>query len=575
MLLPEYCLRLVHLLEQSEHQDVGDRPDAVQRVPRLGHPAGADRRRDHRPAAHRPPGHDLLRRHVLGRRQRGDPQAGAGRHRRDRPTSATGRSGATSRTARSSRTPSPPSTWASTAGGCSTTPSGSATAPPRRTSARCASSGSRWANGGLLILPKLRRQSRAPAARGERTRFGELFLRWNYMASICWSSVSLLVLLAFPFNATLISPLLGLIALPYFLAMASDLRYCGYKRLDVLRIYGFNLILLPVNLAGTLSSHGAGHHRVQGRRSPGRRRSRDRTVAPPFFVIAPYLLIGAGRRSRCYSAYRHHLIGEHGLRRAQRHPGLLRRRGVHRPAQLVRRRCGSTSPRCCSSPPSGAAASARPRVAAAGGREQPAADRLAHACCRRAIAEPPVPARPGSRAAGRPARAGARRPPAPRPRPPPERPRSRGAGCPSLRVAGRPASCWPAPGYGGYLALKTRLLTAPAATAPDLVRALRRRHADPDLPVPEHVGRPGPAERPRLRGRRAKPAVHAELGRRLHAGPGRPALALGSPDRAAAAGRGAGHRVVRRPGAHQPGRGLHERGQRSPGLPVGDQPRTT
>ncbi len=68
------------------------------------------------------------------------------------------------------------------------------------------------------------------------------------------ASVSLLVLLAFPFSATLISPLLGLVALPYFMAMASDLRYCGYKRIDVARIYGFNLMLLPVNLAGTVSS---------------------------------------------------------------------------------------------------------------------------------------------------------------------------------------------------------------------------------------------------------------------------------------------------------------------------------
>ena len=37
-------------------------------------------------------------------------------------------------------------------------------------------------------------------------------------------------------------------------AQASDLRYSGYKRIDVLRIYGFNLILLGVNLAGTFSS---------------------------------------------------------------------------------------------------------------------------------------------------------------------------------------------------------------------------------------------------------------------------------------------------------------------------------
>ena len=102
----------------------GDRPDSLQRLPRLGDPAGADRRRDHGPAAHRPPGPDLLRRHLLGRRERGDPQAGPRRHRGDVTTSATGRSGITSRTAPSSRTPNPPSTWAPTAGGCTTARSG-------------------------------------------------------------------------------------------------------------------------------------------------------------------------------------------------------------------------------------------------------------------------------------------------------------------------------------------------------------------------------------------------------------------------------------------------------------------
>jgi cellulose synthase/poly-beta-1,6-N-acetylglucosamine synthase-like glycosyltransferase/chitodextrinase len=161
----------------------------------------------------------------------------------------------------------------------------------------------RWANGGLLILPKLHRQSRNRKAQGQRTRFGELFLRWNYMASICWSSASLLILLAFPFAATLISPLLGLLALPYFLAMASDLRYCGYKRLDVFRIYGFNLVLLPVNLAGTMSSivQGITASKAAFARTP---KVRDRTVVPPFFVIAPYLLIALAGFT-FYTAYRH------------------------------------------------------------------------------------------------------------------------------------------------------------------------------------------------------------------------------------------------------------------------------
>jgi cellulose synthase/poly-beta-1,6-N-acetylglucosamine synthase-like glycosyltransferase len=164
----------------------------------------------------------------------------------------------------------------------------------------------RWANGGLLIVPKLRRQSRARRRLGQRTRFGEVFLRWNYMASISWSSASLLILLAFPFAATLISPLLGLVALPYFVAMASDLRYCGYKRFDVLRIYGFNLVLLPVNLSGTISSivQGITASKAPFARTP---KVRNRTVVPPFFIIAPYLMIGLAGAT-FYFAYKYHRV---------------------------------------------------------------------------------------------------------------------------------------------------------------------------------------------------------------------------------------------------------------------------
>jgi cellulose synthase/poly-beta-1,6-N-acetylglucosamine synthase-like glycosyltransferase/chitodextrinase len=163
----------------------------------------------------------------------------------------------------------------------------------------------RWANGGLLILSKLHLQSRARRREGKRTKSSELFLRWNYMASISWSSTSLLILLAFPFSATLISPLLGLVALPYFVAMASDLRYCGYKRLDVLRIYGFNLILLGVNLAGTFSSivQGITASKAPFARTP---KVKDRTVVPPFLLLAPYLLIALAGFT-FYRAYVHNL----------------------------------------------------------------------------------------------------------------------------------------------------------------------------------------------------------------------------------------------------------------------------
>jgi EAL domain-containing protein (putative c-di-GMP-specific phosphodiesterase class I)/cellulose synthase/poly-beta-1,6-N-acetylglucosamine synthase-like glycosyltransferase len=148
----------------------------------------------------------------------------------------------------------------------------------------------RWSNGGLLILPKLVSEWRSKRRRGTRMRFGELYLRANYMASIAWSSLGLLILLAFPFRATLISPLLGLVAVPYFLAMATDLRYCGYKRFDALRIYGFNLVLIPVNLAGSGASLIQAITATKGTfgRTP---KIRSRTVAPFFFVVAPFLVL--------------------------------------------------------------------------------------------------------------------------------------------------------------------------------------------------------------------------------------------------------------------------------------------
>ncbi|WP_207225864.1 glycosyltransferase family 2 protein [Blastococcus saxobsidens] len=148
----------------------------------------------------------------------------------------------------------------------------------------------RWANGGLLILSKLREQVRARRARGERNRFGELFLRVNYMASIFWSSVCLVVMLFYPFNAELLNPLLLLVSVPYFLTMAGDLRATGYRRTDVLRIYGFNLILLPVNLSGSFASI---LQLITGEKSAFKRtpKVRDRTTAGAVFLLAPLALI--------------------------------------------------------------------------------------------------------------------------------------------------------------------------------------------------------------------------------------------------------------------------------------------
>jgi len=148
----------------------------------------------------------------------------------------------------------------------------------------------RWANGGLLILSRLKDQFRARTARGKKNRFGELFLRVNYMASIFWSSVCLVVMLVYPFNADLLNPILLLVSVPYFLMMSADLKSCGYKRLDVLRVYGFNLILLPVNLSGSFASI---LQLLTGEKSAFKRtpKVRNRTTAATTYLIAPLALI--------------------------------------------------------------------------------------------------------------------------------------------------------------------------------------------------------------------------------------------------------------------------------------------
>jgi cellulose synthase/poly-beta-1,6-N-acetylglucosamine synthase-like glycosyltransferase len=148
----------------------------------------------------------------------------------------------------------------------------------------------RWANGGLLILPALWRQIRVRRDRGERQHLGETFLRINYMASIAWSSVALIFLLVYQFNDQLISPLVLLISAPYFLMMAVDLKHCGYRRSDVFGLYGFNLVLLAVNVAGV----GASLLQVLIGGRPAFKRTpkvRSRTTPGLTFVVMPYLFV--------------------------------------------------------------------------------------------------------------------------------------------------------------------------------------------------------------------------------------------------------------------------------------------
>lgn len=165
----------------------------------------------------------------------------------------------------------------------------------------------RWANGGLLILPKLWTQVRRRRQLREPVLFRELLLRVNYMSSIAWASFGLLFLLAYPYDSRLLSPLVLVAALPYFLAMGSDLRDCGHRFSDIFRIYGFNLVLLPVNLAGVLKSlqQAFTGDKIPFVRTP---KVKNRTAAPALYVLVPYLIVAFS----LFTLWRDTMVGNWG-----------------------------------------------------------------------------------------------------------------------------------------------------------------------------------------------------------------------------------------------------------------------
>lgn len=148
----------------------------------------------------------------------------------------------------------------------------------------------RWANGGLLIVGKFFRQVRIRRRTSGNVSFGEFLLRTNYMVSIAWSSFGLMFLLAYPFDNRLLSPWVVLAAVPYFAMMAVDLKKNGYKRTDIFRIYGFNIVLLTVNLAGTFKSieQGLTNAKIPFVRTP---KVKDRTASPPLYVLMPWAIV--------------------------------------------------------------------------------------------------------------------------------------------------------------------------------------------------------------------------------------------------------------------------------------------
>lgn len=146
----------------------------------------------------------------------------------------------------------------------------------------------RWANGGLIILPKLLRYLAATAWK-PRT-WAEAFVRIHYLLSITTVNIGLLVVLAVPFTESIQSWWLPVTAVPYFLLYARDLKLSGYRYGDMLGVYALNLLLIPVHLAGVFKSI---HQMWTGHKSAFARTPKvnGRTAVGAPYIVAVYALI--------------------------------------------------------------------------------------------------------------------------------------------------------------------------------------------------------------------------------------------------------------------------------------------
>jgi cellulose synthase (UDP-forming) len=142
----------------------------------------------------------------------------------------------------------------------------------------------RWANGGLIILPKLLRHLVARPWRA--AKLAEGFLRVHYLLSIAATNLALIALFIIPFPDTVATAVLPLTAVAYFLLYGRDLRRAGYRPFDVVRVYALNLLLVGANLAGVLKSL---HQASTGKRTAFHRTPKvaGRTAAPPIHVVLP------------------------------------------------------------------------------------------------------------------------------------------------------------------------------------------------------------------------------------------------------------------------------------------------
>jgi len=163
----------------------------------------------------------------------------------------------------------------------------------------------RWANGGLIILPKaLRYLARGPLGWAKAA---ETLCRVHYLVSIATTNVAMLILLFGPFERNAHVVWLFLCGLPYIFVYCRDLGRCGYRWSDFMRLCVLNLVLIPIHLGGVFKSL---HQAATGKRTPFGRTPKvtGRTAAPAGYVLAEYMLLLGSILSLGLNLYTSHWI---------------------------------------------------------------------------------------------------------------------------------------------------------------------------------------------------------------------------------------------------------------------------
>lgn len=111
----------------------------------------------------------------------------------------------------------------------------------------------RWANGGLIIFPKLVKYFFFGHTKFKK-RLKESIIRAHYLTSVAGVNIGLLILMLYHFQGDIKVEWLMLASLSYFIFYGRDLVLIQYNITDLFRVYALNLLLLPINLGGVLKS---------------------------------------------------------------------------------------------------------------------------------------------------------------------------------------------------------------------------------------------------------------------------------------------------------------------------------